>query len=290
MFAIYHEHPDWFRPLFQELDRRGIVHIPINPVVHRFNIAVPPAPYELFFNSTPAATFEQAYRSGISYTLNYLAHLEVNGIRVINGYKAFTYAASRALQLILLESLGLDYPASVVVNQLSQLTAAAGTLRFPVVIKHAAGNSIGGAIPFDSAAALQEAIAAGSVTLGPDHTAIVQEFIPTTDGYVNRVVMLGGKFWYAFRIAVTDTSRTAVFFTPPQAVIAEAAYILQHSSIDVGSVTWLNDERDGKVLYLGIHTDITFNTATPIASFAPLADYLVEEAAKQQPPVFSTSV
>ena len=23
-FAIYHEHPDWFRPLFAELERRGI--------------------------------------------------------------------------------------------------------------------------------------------------------------------------------------------------------------------------------------------------------------------------
>ena len=24
MLAIFHEHPDWFRPLFAELDRRGV--------------------------------------------------------------------------------------------------------------------------------------------------------------------------------------------------------------------------------------------------------------------------
>ena len=25
--AIYHEHPDWFRPLFAELDRRGMAYV-----------------------------------------------------------------------------------------------------------------------------------------------------------------------------------------------------------------------------------------------------------------------
>ena len=28
--AIYHEHPDWFRPLFAELDRRGIAYTRID--------------------------------------------------------------------------------------------------------------------------------------------------------------------------------------------------------------------------------------------------------------------
>ena len=29
--AIYHEHPDWFRPLFTELDKRGTkLHLPVS--------------------------------------------------------------------------------------------------------------------------------------------------------------------------------------------------------------------------------------------------------------------
>ena len=29
--AVYHEHPDWFRPLFAELDRRGLPYVRIDP-------------------------------------------------------------------------------------------------------------------------------------------------------------------------------------------------------------------------------------------------------------------
>ncbi len=49
---------------------------------------------------------------GTFYTLNYLKFLENHGVRVINGYKAFTYETSKALQLLLLEQLGIKYPIS----------------------------------------------------------------------------------------------------------------------------------------------------------------------------------
>ena len=29
--GIYHEHPDWFRPLFAELERRGIPFVRLDP-------------------------------------------------------------------------------------------------------------------------------------------------------------------------------------------------------------------------------------------------------------------
>ena len=31
MIAIYHEHPDWFRPLFAELERRGLPYVRLDP-------------------------------------------------------------------------------------------------------------------------------------------------------------------------------------------------------------------------------------------------------------------
>lgn len=34
--AIYYEHPDWFRPLFQELDRREVPYVTIDAASHRF--------------------------------------------------------------------------------------------------------------------------------------------------------------------------------------------------------------------------------------------------------------
>jgi hypothetical protein len=32
--AIFHEHPDWFRPLFNELDARGIAYERLNAAAH----------------------------------------------------------------------------------------------------------------------------------------------------------------------------------------------------------------------------------------------------------------
>ena len=34
--AIYHEHPDWFKPLFAELDKRGLQYTRLNPAAHQF--------------------------------------------------------------------------------------------------------------------------------------------------------------------------------------------------------------------------------------------------------------
>src|SRR2546429_3455372 len=34
--SIYFEHPDWFRPLFQELDRRGVPYVRLDAARHRF--------------------------------------------------------------------------------------------------------------------------------------------------------------------------------------------------------------------------------------------------------------
>ena len=47
----------------------------------------------------------------IFYTLSFLAHLERPGVRVVNGRQAFRVETSKALQLSLLESLGLPLSA-----------------------------------------------------------------------------------------------------------------------------------------------------------------------------------
>jgi len=39
--AIYHEHPDWFKPLFEELNTRGIPFVRLNPAAHQFAIEAP---------------------------------------------------------------------------------------------------------------------------------------------------------------------------------------------------------------------------------------------------------
>jgi len=37
--AIYYEHPDWFRPLFQQLDERGLPWLKIDARHHNYDVA-----------------------------------------------------------------------------------------------------------------------------------------------------------------------------------------------------------------------------------------------------------
>ena len=96
------------------------------------------------------------------YTLQYLAHLERLGVRVVNGYEAWRTEISKAYQLTLLEQLGLPYPKARVIHHPSQAPAAAEGLRFPVVVKPNIGGSGAGIVRFDTADALARAAAAAS--------------------------------------------------------------------------------------------------------------------------------
>ena len=48
--AILHEHPDWFRPLFAELERRGLPYERLDAASHRYDPSERELPWSLVFN------------------------------------------------------------------------------------------------------------------------------------------------------------------------------------------------------------------------------------------------
>src|SRR5207248_6446442 len=75
--AIYHEHPHWFRPLFNELDKRGTPYERVDATRHHFDIEPNGnRRYSLVFNRMSPSAYNRGHGHGIFYTLNYLAHLE----------------------------------------------------------------------------------------------------------------------------------------------------------------------------------------------------------------------
>ena len=50
MLGVLFEHPDWFVPLFAELDRRELPYLPIPADALRYDPAATSAPYSLVFN------------------------------------------------------------------------------------------------------------------------------------------------------------------------------------------------------------------------------------------------
>lgn len=310
--AIYHEHQEWFRPLFNELDARQIPYIRLNAAEHTFDLAQQEQPFSLFFNRMSPSAYLRNNENGIFYTLSLLAHLESKGVTVVNGYKAFQYETSKAMQLSLLEKLGLPYPKSRVINHASQALKAAEGLRYPVVVKANIGGSGAGIVRYDSAEELALAVNAGEIELGIDHTALVQEFIPARDGYINRVETLGGKFLYgikvytsgeSFNLCPADICQTTngkelvrnacaidapkngmrvEAYTPEQKVIAAIEQIVQEAGIDVGGIEYLVDDRDGQLYYYDVNALSNFVAdAVNVIGFNPharLADFLETKA------------
>ncbi|AKD04010.1 ATP-dependent carboxylate-amine ligase [Pontibacter korlensis] len=310
--AIFHEHQEWFRPLFNELDARGIAFERLNAAEHTYDLASPEQNYSLFFNRMSPSAYLRNNEQGIFYTLNLLAHLEAKGVTVINGYKAFQYETSKALQMSLLEKLGLPYPKARVINHASQAVKAAEGLRFPIVVKANIGGSGAGITRFDSQEELALAVTSGQIALGIDHTALVQEFIPARGGHINRVETLGGKFLYAIKVYTSGESfnlcpadicqttggkelvRNACAidapkngmkveaFTPEQEVIDAIERIVQEAGIDVGGIEYTVDDRDGQIYYYDVNALSNFVAdAVNVIGFNPhakLVDFLAEKA------------
>ena len=192
-FAIYHEHPDWFRPLFKELERRGLPIVRLDPRKHWFDPGNSKYNFSLLFNRMSPSAYLRDGVQGTFFTLSYLAHLESLGIPVVNGHKAFSYEISKALQLNLLKTLGLPYPKSRVINHPSVVPAAAEGLRFPIVVKANIGGSGAGIVRYDTLEALKGAVADNRLNFGIDHTALVQEFVPARSSTIVRVETLGRR-------------------------------------------------------------------------------------------------
>ena len=304
--AIYFEHPDWFRPLFAELDRRATPYVKIDARCHSYDATSREKKYALLFNRMSASAYLRGNEQGIFFTRAFLAHVESTGTRVINGHEAFAIEVSKAAQLSLLQSLGVLYPNSRVINCVEAATGAGVTIGFPLIVKPNIGGRGAGIVRLNSAAEFEAAIAAGQISLGIDNTALVQEFIPPRDGHITRVETLGGKFLYAMKVFTTgenfnlcpaeicQTETAGVCLAdgpkaglkiepcqPPAEIIETVERIVAAAGIDVGGVEYITDDRDGRVLFYDINALSNFVADAPrILGFDPharLVDYLEQE-------------
>jgi hypothetical protein len=314
--AIYYEHPDWFRPLFQQLDERGVPWLKIDARHHNYDGASPEREYSLFFNRMSPSAWQRGLGHGIFYTLNYLAHLEGKGVRVVNGYRCFSHEISKALQLTNLEKLGLPYPKARVINHPSQALEAAEAIGYPVVIKPNIGGSGVGIERFNSQDELRTAVEANRLYFGIDSTALVQEAFTARDGIITRVEVLGGKFLYAIQIHITgetynlcpadicqntrgeELTRTACpvdapksgmkveGYQPPRQVIEDVERIVELAGVEVGGIEYVIDDRTGRQLYYDVNALSNF-VADPVRvigfnPYSRLADFLITEAQEHQ--------
>ena len=315
--GIYYEHPDWYRPLFAELDRRGVGYDAIHADAHLYDPSETTTPYAVVFNRMSPSAWMRGRSHLVFYTLQYLAHLQRLGVRVINGYDAWKTEISKAYQLSLLEELDLPYPRARVIHQASQAPAAAEGLRFPVIVKPNIGGSGAGIRKFETPESLQRAAQNGAFDLGIDSTALVQECLIPDEGRIVRVEVLNGSYLYAIRIYTpgdsfnlcpadvcqgvdgAELARPACpvdapknnlrveAYTPPPGIARAVERIMQAAGIELGGVEYMVDGRDGRPYFYDINALSNFVADGPrvlgFDPFARLADWLEGELAHARP-------
>jgi D-ala D-ala ligase C-terminus len=308
--AIYYEHPDWFRPLFAELDARGINYVKLDASRHSFDPAARGPDFSLLFNRMSASAYLRGNSGAIFFTDSYLAYLETTGVRVLNGSRAFALEISKARQLRLFESLGLRFPKTRVVNCADEILTASRQIGFPLLVKPNIGGRGAGIVRFESIKQLKSAIDGANLDFGIDRTVLVQEFIPARDGHITRVETLGGKFLYAIDIftsgqnfnlcpaEICQVQSVSAFLEdqpgdaptaglkvrackPSYNAIEAVEKIAAVGGIDIGGVEYMIDDRDGRAVFYDINPLSNFVADAPrIIGFNPhtlLVDFLEQQ-------------
>jgi hypothetical protein len=318
--GILDEHPEWSRRLLDELDRRGLPWEKIDHSSHAFDPRDRHARHAVIVNRTSPSSHTRGHRGVLFYAEALLSHYESLGIPVVNPVAAYRFEKSKALQLGLFERLGARYPRSLVVNHPIQALAALDKLRLPVVMKPNVGGSGAGIVRVDSKGELESAI--DRLDLGPDGTALVQEYVEPIEGAIIRIEVLGGEYLYAIRIVrdagagfnlcpadicqvpggavATGTDLgacpvsptpglTVTQFDPPADAIETVVRLARAAAIDVGGVEYLVGKADRRIYYYDVNATSNFvANAESVLGFDPtprFADYIVRRALKSREPV-----
>ncbi len=300
---IFYEHPDWFRPLFNELDRRGTPHLRIHADGFAFDPAAPPPLCSAVFNRMSPSAWKRGRGGAIFFTHDYLAWLESHGVEVINGAAAFRIETSKAQQVALLARLGIRVPKARVVASIEALPNAAHSLHFPIIVKPNIGGSGAGIVRFDDPLELANAVREKTIAAGLDGVLLAQEYHPPRGNSIVRIETLEGRYLYGIRIHLGDSEDfnlcpadvcktvdgqeltsvacpvgaanaglTVEAYTPPDELIDAAERIAQAAQIDVGGIEYLESSRDGAVYFYDINALSNF-VAEPlkVIGFDPTA-------------------
>jgi hypothetical protein len=289
--GILHEHQEWFRPLFAELDRRGLPYERIDATRLTFDPSDPEPRHSLVVNRMSPSAWTRGNESAIFQTLHYLAYLDRIRASVLNGLHAYELELSKARQISLLAELEIAHPRTRVVSDPRSIAAAAEDLRFPVLVKPNIGGSGAGIRAFDSAAELAEA----SFDPGLDGTLLVQEQLAAEGDSIVRVEVLDGEYLYAIRIlllpgsfnlcpadycelpgvadGVSGRGLPIEAYEPPAEVIADAKRIVAAGGLDLGGVEYLVNERTGEPTFYDVNALSNFVADAPsVLGFDPFVN------------------
>jgi glutathione synthase/RimK-type ligase-like ATP-grasp enzyme len=306
---VLHEHPEWQKPLFATLERRGVSFLPFDVTRTAFT-NIEPLRALLYFNQASPSAYLRGHTRAVPLALAYIRTLELLGARVLNGADVFALELSKSAQATLLRSLGIDCPRSITFNDVQALGAYANAVAWPALLKPDQGGSGARIQVVESLARVEEIFSSDPTMWLPDNLFLLQEFLPhDPDQGIVRMEFLGGELLYAMRVkthgrfnlcpspvcnpdegpGVCDVPANRaddrpVEFLPypdvPQEAVATAKRIVRAAGLDVGGIEYL-ETVDGRRVFYDINANSNLRpSVAAVFGFDPferVVDYLVEQ-------------
>jgi hypothetical protein len=308
--AVLFEHPEWQKPLFQALERRGIRYAPVDLKKSAFADAdAPLAP--LYFNQATPSAYVRGNQRAVPYVLAYMRTLQIRGVRVLNGADAFALEISKTAQATLLRSLGVPGPRVWTFNDIDAIRARAKEISFPVLLKPEQGGSGARIMLVESFAHLESFLAQHPEHWLPDNLLLLQEYIPTDPARgIVRMEFLGGELLYAMRVIshgrfnlcpapvcnpedgegvvcevpAEPSAAPPVEFYPypevPAQAVAWGKRIMAAGKLDVGGIEYL-EAKDGRLMFYDINANSNLRPSIGQAfgfdPFERVVDFLARE-------------
>ena len=198
--AVLFEHPEWQKPLFAALERRGVRYAALDLKRAAFSDADQPlAP--VYFNQASPSAYVRGNARAVPFALSYMRALETRGVRVLNGADAFALELSKTAQAALLRRLGVPTPRVWTFNDVAALRPRASEIAFPALLKPEQGGSGARILLVESFAHLEAFLAANPQHWLPDNLLLLQEYVPSDPAQgIVRMEFLGGELLYAMRV------------------------------------------------------------------------------------------
>jgi glutathione synthase/RimK-type ligase-like ATP-grasp enzyme len=314
---VIHEHPEWQKPLFAALERRGVSFEPFDVTRAAFDNVDPPRA-RLYFNQASPSAYLRGNTRAVPLALAYMRSLECKGARVLNGSAVFSLELSKSTQATLLHGLGIDTPRSITFNDVSALNDRVHAITFPALLKPDQGGSGARIQVVDSLTQVQEIFDRDPSIWQPDHLFLLQELLPhDPEQGIIRLEFLGGELLYAMRVkthgqfnlcpspvcnpedgegggacAVPESPaplRPVEFFpyfdAPPDA-IETARRIVRAAGLDVGGIEYL-ETTDGRRVFYDINANSNLRPSVAAAwgfdPFERVVDYLTKQIRELEP-------
>jgi len=274
---VLHEHPEWQKPLFAALERRGVSYAPLNLTAAAFdNTTLPSA--SLYFNQASPSAYVRGHARAVPLALAYMRSLALRGARVLNGADVFALELSKSAQATLLATLGIDTPRSITFNDPAALRPFLGSVRWPALLKPDQGGSGARIQVVDSFEQIDAIFAADPEIWLPDNLFLLQEYVPhDPEAGIVRLEFLGGELLYAMRVKThgrfnlcpspvcnpdsgegecllpAETPAPPVEFAPypdvPPVAVDTARRIVEATHLDVGGIEYLETDTGRRVFY-----------------------------------------